>query len=166
MSGAEIALIASVGSSVIKTVQGINQINAETKAVKQESLYNEAAARRETAQAIAAEHREQTLRAGRQFTQGAAQGAGTSGNLLDIMSDTAYQSELSILGMRDSLMMARQNEQSRRANASSSARTGRAFTLLSGASSMLGSYGSYKNDLKLNPPQTFVPKPGRKPVIG
>ncbi len=134
-----VATVASVGAgvaSVGSTIAGMGAARGQAKGEIAQSNYNEATARRDTALAIQRERRDQTIRAGRQFAQGAAQGAGTSGNLLDIMADTAYQSELSVLGMRDSLMVTQAGESSKRSNINSSYKKQVYGSLLSGAANL------------------------------
>lgn len=146
MTGIEILTAASIAATAGSTVMGIGQQKAQAKAEQEQSKYNEAVARRETALAIQKEHRDQYLRAGRQLSQGAAQGAGTSGSLLDIMADTAYQSELSILGMRESLMLTQTAEASRRSNIKKSSTSATYGSLLSGASDIAKTgYNYYTN---------------------
>lgn len=162
MTGVEIAAIASAVATVGSTVSSMGAQRAQAKGEIAKSQYDEANARRETALNIQKETREQNLRAGRQLSQAAGQGAGLSGNILDIMADTAYQSELSVLGMRDNMMLAQTAGASERSNIKSSAKSAQMGSLLSGAA-QLGSIGmSYYNSPAATTTST-VPKPGRNP---
>ena len=169
MSGLGIAAIASAVATVGSTVIGIGAQKAQAKGEIEQSKYEEASARRTTALEIQKEAREQSLRSGRQLSQAAGQGAGLSGNILDIMADTAYQSELSILGARENLMLTQTSEAARRNNIKTSSKLAQTGSILSGVTSLAQTGMSYYNSPARTPSvsettTSSIPVPGRKPV--
>jgi hypothetical protein len=101
--------------------------------------YNSAVERLSSAQQESAARREQYLRAGAQKAAGGAQGRGQGGNILDIMADTAYQSELDILGLRTGTELNSQLAKSRVSGIKKTAKLSTASNLLTGVSTLAGS---------------------------
>ena len=94
----------------------VNQTNAEIASEK----YNQNIERVNAANEERQLRREQYLRAGKQIAAAGAQGRGISGNVLDIMADTAYQTELAITGIRDNRQLSAGLSESKIAAARSS----------------------------------------------
>lgn len=124
--------IASVGS----TLFGVSASNKESAGEIESTRYNAATERITAAQQESKLRREQYLRGGSQLASGAAQGRGISGNILDIMADTAYQNELDILGLRTSTQMSQQLSQSKIKNIKSSRRLTTASGILTGVTKL------------------------------
>jgi len=132
------SIISSLGSA-FSLVQGF----AESRAVQQQGAaemsserYNMATQRLQSAQEEEKMRREQYLRSGKQMAASGGQGRGQGGNILDIMSDTAYQSELDILGLRTASEMNQGMSSSKIKNIKNSTSLSSASSILTGVTKL------------------------------
>ena len=128
-----LASVASIGSSLFGMAGQNQQAGAEQSSTRYNAAI-EATTAAETQQKL---RREQYLRAGSQMAAGGSQGRGISGNVLDIMADTAYQSEMDILGSRVTSQM---SQQLAKTNVSANKKSNRLQTgasILTGASKLV-----------------------------
>lgn len=126
--------VLSIGSTLLSVVGGIQQGKAQEQSVKYNAAINRANSFRKEQQL----HREQTLRAGRQIASAAASGRGTTGSVLDIMSDTAYQSELDVQSLRVTRGLDEQLKRTTLNNLRTSTYLSTGATLLGGVSDVMG----------------------------
>jgi hypothetical protein len=138
----------SIGSAISGSRAQQAQFGADIAATK----YNSAIDTIQSSDQQRKMSRDQYLRAGSQMAAGGAQGRGQGGNLLDIMADTAYQSELDILGLRTANKMQQDLATSKVSSLKKSASTARMGSLLTTVSSIAGSMGSGISDYGASKP--------------
>jgi len=124
--------VASLGSSLFSGMADSRQAGAEIQA----NRLNSANERYQAAETERNLRREQYLRSGSQIAAGAAQGRGISGNVLDIMADTAYQSEMDILGLRASNKISQELYKSSSKSIKSSSRLSTGASILTGVTKL------------------------------
>lgn len=129
-----ITTVGSVASALVSVGSAVSSMNAQQQSNKYElqalvnqtnadiasEKYNQNIERVNAANEERQLRREQYLRAGKQMAAGGAQGRGISGNVLDIMADTAYQTEVAITGIRDSRQLSSGLSESKTASLRSS----------------------------------------------
>jgi hypothetical protein len=128
----------SIGSSFAQSRAQQNQFAADIETTKYNSYIDTIQSSDQQRKLT----REQYLRAGSQMAAGGAQGRGQGGNLLDIMADTAYQSELDILGLRTANKMQQDLAASRVSSIKKSASTAKMGSLLTTVSGIASSVGN------------------------
>lgn len=152
-TAAAISSVVSVGTALFGLSSAVSGMqnnrassNYEIQALQQQTQgeitaarYNSATEKLALAQKEQAARREQLLRAGNQVAQSGAQGRGTGGNALDIMADSAYQTELDILGGKQALALSESLYQSKVASAQASLGYTSAAKKMSSKSNILSS---------------------------
>lgn len=144
-TAATIGTIASIGStlfSIGSMFTGMKVADQQASAEIAATRYNAAIETKQAAEQEQKLRREQYLRAGSQMAAAGGQGRGFDGNVLDIMADTAYQSELDILGIRTSNQLSQQLAQSKIKSIKSSAKTSKMGSILTGVGDLLSSSSS------------------------
>lgn len=124
--------VSSLGSALFGMQAQIQQSAGEVSSTR----FNAATEAIQSAQSESKLRREQYLRQGSQMAAAAGQGRGVSGNVLDIIADTAYQNELDILGLRQSNEMSQRLSQSKISATKQSSRLQTGSSILTGVSKL------------------------------